>query len=740
MIEITDKYRSVKITLNKILNDKNSDVNILLDSVYRTNKIVINAYQFIRLYLLYQYKNNENLLILNKDIIKIVYNTITIDKTKGKDFKGEKLKLFNKFKDFYNNHYKLNNKLDASNLSYILNYTSKDMITNIENNIKLYFLSYIKRFIKSSFKIIHNKLIDDAPKGQKTKLKKELNKELIEVINDIINNTLLSKEKYHSWIIEHKKYIIPINYKKDDHLDDPMMYIKYMIYMCLEIEKTGTKSFQFMPIRTSLIPKYIAFDTSALIDLLLNKNKLNNNKLFDTLTDKYKIKLKEYQERKKQEEENEDNEDDEEDDEEDDKEDDEDDKEEEIKEIIFSNRKTQLNKSEILNNVIMFQEEVWNHYFYINHNVFSQRNYSFDYKLSTDGYSCSIQMIRNNYIEGENKKKKNKKTKRKKMDKFYTKLTLEEKEEYIKNKENKKKKENIEKKKKLKEKYKNLTDKEKEVIKSKMNKEEFIYIDDINKEQFNDLLKKDWVVVDPGKKNLLSMMSNKGVYMKYTNRNHIFNTKRLKYQSYINHFKIKSDIFRMEEVLSKYSSKTCNFEKYKETINIRNQLYDEYIELYKYKIFRQYRWYSHINKKKAENSIIKEIKNKFGKDINIIYGDWSVGKQMKNFISTPNISLKRNIARKFNLYNIDEYRTSKLNYKTEEETDNLYLPDKKGVIRKIHSVLTYKTENGRSGCINRDVNAVNNMVKIVNYFIKHRDRPEKYKRSYKKSIQPTKVC
>jgi hypothetical protein len=83
------------------------------------------------------------------------------------------------------------------------------------------------------------------------------------------------------------------------------------------------------------------------------------------------------------------------------------------------------------------------------------------------------------------------------------------------------------------------------------------------------------------------------------------------------------------------------------------------------------------------------------------------------------------------MYNLDEFRTSKLHYKTEEECENLYLPDKKNKMRKIHAVLTCKMENNRMECINRDENAVNNMIKIVKSHIKGEGRPEKYKRTIK---------
>lgn len=40
-------------------------------------------------------------------------------------------------------------------------------------------------------------------------------------------------------------------------------------------------------------------------------------------------------------------------------------------------------------------------------------------------------------------------------------------------------------------------------------------------------------------------------------------------------------------------------------------------------------------------------------------------------------------------------------------------------------------KNNRMGCINRDENAVNNMVKLVRYYLKYKDRPEKFRRDYK---------
>ncbi len=53
---------------------------------------------------------------------------------------------------------------------------------------------------------------------------------------------------------------------------------------------------------------------------------------------------------------------------------------------------------------------------------------------------------------------------------------------------------------------------------------------------------------------------------------------------------------------------------------------------------------------------------------------------MKHRISTPNIRLKRKIGEHFKVYNIDEFRTSCINSRTMGRNENMYLPDKKGVI------------------------------------------------------------
>ena len=246
------------------------------------------------------------------------------------------------------------------------------------------------------------------------------------------------------------------------------------------------------------------------------------------------------------------------------------------------------------------------------------------------------------------------------------------------------------------------------------------------------------IYVDPGKKNILYMMNDKGIYFRYSISERISETGRLKYQLMTQKYKDRNGISEKEHELSGYNSKSCNLDDFKAYIKEKNKVNVELINKYKEGIFRKYKWYLFINTKRSEDNLLNKIEKVFGKDLTLVYGDWSTGKQMRNFISTPNKGIKRKLNTRFEIYSIDEFKTSLISNKTinlkentYEENTNMYLPDKNGILRKKHSILTFTMENKRLGCINRDKNSVRNMKLLTEYFINHKDRPEMFKRSKK---------
>ncbi len=262
------------------------------------------------------------------------------------------------------------------------------------------------------------------------------------------------------------------------------------------------------------------------------------------------------------------------------------------------------------------------------------------------------------------------------------------------------------------------------------------------------------------------MMDDNGKKLDYTNKIRVHDTKRLKYQRLIKNYKDKKNITKNENQLKDYNSKTCKITDFKKYIKMKNKINDQLFKKYSDSKFRQYKWYGYINKKRSEDKMLNLIENTFSKDSIYILGDASLGKNMRGLLSVPNIRLTRKLKERFRVFYLDEFRTSCLNYKTETRCKNLYYKDTlkrkklknrlhklrrikmndklqkekeyiesylqqdKDKSRKLHSVLTYKMENNRLGCINRDYNACQNIRKIFHHYMKTGERPLRYRRGY----------
>jgi len=653
-----DKYRCLKLPLSSILyktDDAIANMDILQNAISRANAITTKTYFLLRLWILEKYHNNLAIPKITEDTISMCMKSIN-KSVLGQKPKGNNAVLLNEF-------HQLRNSLDnfdledGSNLSSVLDYYTTTMITAIENNIKMRFFDYVKRFIYSYFKHLYKDQLDNKV------FKKQFYKEINVVRNDIINNTLECDEMYHNWINEYRYKIVPHEFEVSYYYDikmEPSKYLKHMIFMCLELERMECKSFQFFPLQTNCIPKHIQLDTKALVELFIDTTK--HQKLLDVW-----IKTE------------------------------------------TSNKKGQpknKTKAGLYLCLEANKEFIWNEFFNISQ---TRNNYAFDYTIITDGYSVSLRFLHTNYVEAE----KTKKNRMKEAKKALSGLTNDEKENRKAEKEIK------------------LKNRPKPTKKAKsVELPEFPYIDEVPKAE----LEGKHIFVDPGKRSLFSMMDDDEKFYSYTNRMYLRETKRLKYQALLKNHKDRVGITAVEQELNKYNSKSCNIEKFKVYISAKLEANKTAVPLYKDVKFRQYKWYAYINKQRAEDTMVSKITKKYSKDHIIIIGDWSIGKQMRNFISTPNLTLKRKLQKAFKVYNIDEFRTSCLSYKTEEVCENLYLRfanDPKQKERKIHSILTYQMENNRKGCINRDKNGCKNIQKVFNSYIETSERPERYRREYK---------
>ena len=370
-----------------------------------------------------------------------------------------------------------------------------------------------------------------------------------------------------------------------------------------------------------------------------------------------------------------------------------------------------------LKNLSNEQDNIWNTVSSIKRKY--NKDYSFDFCILTDGHACSIRYVEKTQQEKNSISKEYKRKGRENRKN----MTAEEKENKDRCKEEKKENEKqriIEVRKEViiteknERKKRESSDGKKEEKKDKYI--EFPYIEETDS---NFLLSiKNPVFIDPGKGNFITSLKSDDTVYKYTNKKHIRYTKRKTHQKKLERLKETLGIIKVETELSDYNSKSVSISDYTSYCVKKLEINERLENLYSNKKFRQYKFYNYICRERRYSKMLDELEKEFGSDAVLIYGDASIGVSMRNFISTPNITIKRKLQQRFKVLSIDEFRTSCINCHTlERQREHFKYKDAVNKTRSLHSVLTYKMENNRLGCINRDLNAVRNIKYIYNYYL-----------------------
>jgi hypothetical protein len=282
-------FKSIKTSLKSVLKHPEINTKILNDAVVKSNKIVIHTLQFLKLYLLDYYENNNQTLpAISKELINNSMKVVCGEKTekRGKPAKNETIEMKDILTTFYNHHYlqlTQNDPIDYAGLNTVLDYLKEDVITMYENNIQLHYVEYVERYVNVVWK--KKMIVDKIRKLGKTQKEREarvrnLCAELRKIKNDLLNvdgKPYQSNHHYHKWIAEQKQNILPYRnkFEKNSVMYDlkckTMEYFPCMIFMMKQVENDGESVNNVFPLRSEIAPKYIRLDTTTLVNLLLRK-------------------------------------------------------------------------------------------------------------------------------------------------------------------------------------------------------------------------------------------------------------------------------------------------------------------------------------------------------------------------------------------------------------------------------------------------------------------------------------
>ena len=643
-----DFMKTNKDNINNVIKDK-SILPIINDLVNRTNKIVIQSYQFIKLYCIFCYDNHIPFPLIDKDFICDVFKVVTIRKcnTGGYTDKNmpEKLKILT---HFYNNYYSSiltdNDFVYYDKLPYILAYEAIDMTTNINNNIQEHFIDHLNKYVNLIFQVKEKSA--EITKNNKDKVvRKELHKQLYDEFNKVKKDLISfeepkSAEKYHSWIREQRNHLYPNKTAFDndniyyDLKSNTQDYLVSMFYLSrqfellndeiirnneiCEIKKKQIRLFQVLPLRTNIVGKNICIDTCGIIQNFMGEN--------------YDCKL------------------------------------------LASYKKE--NK----------YFDLWNRYFKLNKRTFKKgQKYSFSFMIRTDGVSCCALFIR----LGENGKP---------------------------------------------------------LPKTRENKKccEEINTDYIEKSEITDELRNMKIVcIDPNMSDLIYCgakdENGKLQTFRYTQNQRRLETRMKKYSKIRD--KVSKEtiienqtIKEIETEFKDYNSKTTNYEKFKEYCIEKNKVNSKLFNHYQQEFYKKFKLNAFTNSQKSERKMIQNFSNKFGSPENTIYvmGDYDKGSYHMKGVEPVICKKFRRIFKNagYKTFLVNEYKTSMLCNCCHNELETFKerpskKPKRKGETEICHGLLRCQSVKPKCEIIhNRDKNAVQNMLEIVNSVFTLGKRPD----------------
>jgi hypothetical protein len=258
-------YKTFKIPLKTILLNRDAIQPFINNLVFEMNDLVIHTYQFIRLYILNCYTNNQLLPAIDETFILYCIKTLGLRDNRGK--KGKDTELLEVLDTFYKNEYQplLNHeKTKLKNTTFLLPYLATQIHTSLHNNFQEHFIQHFLRFINKTT----NEITEDKA------VLFQFKKQLLELDE--------TDEIFSNWKLTHLSNILPTEIKKSIHYDikvRPFEYLKGMLYMNSVLEKQECKLFQPLPLRNNIIPKHIIIDTASLINLFCPEKDKEGNKV-----------------------------------------------------------------------------------------------------------------------------------------------------------------------------------------------------------------------------------------------------------------------------------------------------------------------------------------------------------------------------------------------------------------------------------------------------------------------------
>ena len=251
------------------------------------------------------------------------------------------------------------------------------------------------------------------------------------------------------------------------------------------------------------------------------------------------------------------------------------------------------------------------------------------------------------------------------------------------------------------------------------------------------------VGVDPGKYNIV-YMSDGVSKLRYTAKQRREETLLTRNQRI--RLKLKKEspaIIEAESQLSNENSKTMDVERFKEYLREKNRVNAATFDFYEQPLHRKMKWRQYVYTQKSEDRFINRMRSLFGENPLVAYGDWNRKTQMRNFVPTKGVGMRRLISKHFQTFMVNEFRTSKLCCNCSKELSN-YRVNHRGRNTKLYRCLVceeckrsesktrrinYTPNQNKRVFLTRDLNSALNIRNLAVEWIQNQSRPTPFCRT-----------
>ena len=609
-IDSLSHYRTVQIPLKNIVRDQKT-IDTINSYVIMISRVMNHTSIFFKMFILYSFDNYFAFPVINRklivDIARIICKQTKIPNNKILDEKSLEYFFHHVYSDTMDPDDR--NTLNFNLLTQCINYEADTLIAALETHVSEHYYDMVNRYCNIECYVDERLEMFDKIKNtiKRNTRKKEFRAEVRCLKNDILKGTDTCDPTYVSLkndIIENifggkEKLLVT----KDAAQKNPLSTLEILIKMSTRCEfimserlahipkkrRPQFKIINVFPLKTSIIPGYIPIDSVIVATLLFGKE-IGRPDL--------KVTVKENLNGI----------------------------EEQVEKII---KKDDLTRN---GNLLKHNYEIWNTCFKMDHKIFKfkKNKYTFNRRIITDGFGCSILFIRN--------------------DKFVADA-----------------KANI---KPVKKPFGYTNDK---------------YIDELPRNALDEM-KKDLAegtiklaANDPGHNDIAYFTDGvteivtkaNGMKCKKTNKQRFTqNQRRRETKSKVFHKRIDADkkktiidektVKQIESILSQHNASTCDIDNFYDYVVAKNSVTSILQEYYNKDMYRYLRWSGKINRRRSDDNIVKRFKDKFGPPDKVIllYGDQDQhGMKFKESVKGKSM---RGLFRRhcYDVYLVDEFRTS----------------------------------------------------------------------------------